>query len=554
MTDSSITKTVKIFMIKTLREYQRYSVDQIWERMREGVRNPLVVAPCGAGKSLMISSVIKEAIEQDPSVRILVLTHRKELLQQNEEELRGIMPLADTGFFSAGIGRKDTVQNIIFAGIQSIANAIDEFDAFDLVIIDECHLVPTSDGTRYQQVKASLIQKNEHTTFIGFTATPYRMDQGWLTDGDGALFDEIVADIPVQYLIDEGFLVPVHSREGDKKADLTGVKKTAGDFNLLQMAQAFETGGIIEAACAEIRNLAEDKRAWLIFTAKVDHAFEVRDDMRAHDIDAELITGETAKEDRDRIISDFKAGRLQCLVNVDVLTTGFNATIADCCVLLRATMSTAKYVQMVGRVMRTHEGKKDALLLDYGDNVMRHGPIDRVDPKRQSTGDGEAPAKKCPECKTIVHAACRECENCGYVFPKPDPNHGVRASKAAVLAAQEAPVWVDVLDLTFALHKKEGSPDSIRVTYACDGVKINEWICPEHGGFAGRVAASKLGQRWGISCQETYEALSALESTTTMPQKIKIKKRGNFWDIKSWSKEMQPRMVVEIDYNDDMQI
>lgn len=512
-----------------LRDYQRAAIDATYAYWKDGEgKHPLIVAPCGAGKSLMIGQFIKEAM-QYPDTRVLMLCHKKELLEQDERAVRQVWKDAPTGFFSAGVGRRDWDAPILFAGIQTFVNHVHKFQPFDLVIIDEAHLIPRSAQTQYGRTIQTLLQMRPSTRFVGFTATPYRLDSGLLHEGDGALFDGIAYDIPLRKLIDDGYLVEVVARGSESSADMTGVKRRMGEFVLKDMAEAF--ADVLEPACAEIIERGQDRRAWIVFCASIAHAEWVTAYMRGHNISAAMITGSTPKRERARLLDDFRAGQIRCMVNVDVLTTGFDAPICDMAALLRATDSAALYVQIVGRIMRTHPGKHDALLLDYGGNVMRHGPIDRITPSRPTEGDGDAPAKECPDCMAIVHASLRECPDCGYEFPPPEPKVEPRAYQGAVMAHQVEPQWVDVASVGYSLHNKPGKPPSVRINYYTPGLIsqcYSEWLLPEHGGYATQKTAVTVWGRYGFRCPATAAELIELLEDTQAPARIRIKQDGKY--------------------------
>ena len=507
-------------------DYQRAAIDSLYDYWGKEKGNPLIVAPCGAGKSLIIAFFIREAMGWY-NTRILILTHRMELLQQNEAELRGIWPDAPTGFYSAGIGRKDRTAPILFAGIQSVYNKLHQLDPFDLVLIDEAHLLPRKAQTQYGTAVETLRLMNPQTRYVGLTATPYRLDSGMLHRGDGALFDAITYEISVQRLIDEGKLCEVVGKRGAQEADLSGVHKRGGEFIPKEAAQAFDVPELTHKACAEIVHYGRHRKAWLIFASGVRHAEHVRDAIRAHGVNCEVVHGGIPKKERARLIEDFKSGRLRCLVNVDVLTIGFNAPICDMGVLLRATASTALYVQIVGRLMRTYPGKANALLLDYGGNVERHGPIDKVKPKAPTQGDGDAPAKACPDCHTLVHSSALECPDCGHVFPERQPRHDVTAYGGAIMSHQEAGQWISVDSVDYYRHRKEGKPDSVRVEYRCGLRTYKDWWLPEHKGIARTSTIKKLWAA-GAQCPSTTDELLDCAETLPQPESIYVKPDGKY--------------------------
>ena len=213
-----------------------------------------------------------------------------------------------------------------------------------------------------------------------------------------------------------------------------------------------------------------------------------------------------------------------------MLTTGFNVPHVDLIGIVRATESAGLYVQIVGRGTRLAPGKTDCLVLDYGDNVMRHGFIDKVKPKIKSkSDDGEAPCKECPSCQTIQHAAMRNCVTCGYDFPPPVLNHGNKAYSGAMISTQVQAEWVDVDDVGYSRWRKEGKPDSIRVTYYCGLIKVSEWLCPDHGGYAAERYIKRMAAL-GATATTTEEAITECD-TWIRPSKIKVKPNDKFYDI-----------------------
>lgn len=527
-------------MTLQLRDYQSDAIDGLydyWAAKRGD--NPLLIAPTGAGKSLLIAKIIEDALAF-PETRILMLTHVAELLKQNAEELVGMVPGVDMGFYSAGLGQKRLDRQVTFAGIQSIwQRAHDMIPAPDLVLIDEAHLVPKNSETRYGKFLADLKVCNPHVKVVGLTATPYRLDSGYLHKGKGALFDGIAYDIPVGMLMDRGYLSPVVSKGGARKIDLSNVHMRGGEFIESELAMAASDPELVKATVAEICQYGADRRSWLVFAAGVGHAEMIKSEMAAQGVVAEVITGSDNKTDRARKIEDFKAFRLRCLININVLTAGFNHPATDLVALVRATNSAGLYVQMVGRGTRLAPGKADCLVLDYGQNVERHGFIDavRVKDKTAGTGGGDAPVKECPACQELVSAGLRLCP-CGHLFPAPELNHGAHSYGGAILSSQATAEWVDVDSVSYTRHKKDGKPDSIRVVYQCGLKSISEWLCPDHGGYA----ASRYTARKSALCataDTTDEALAEAPTGWKIPGQIKIKPRKD-----------DPRYdeIVQLDY------
>ncbi len=530
-----------------LRPYQRATIDGLYNYWsdRKG-DNPIIVAPTGSGKSLIIAHLIKDAMSY-PGTRVLMLTHVKELIQQNADELLGLCPELkdDIGFYSASLKKKVLRKPITFAGIQSIhKRAYDMVPAPDLVIVDEAHLIPKTDGTRYNKFLADLRTCNPGVKVVGLTATPYRLDSGWLHEGENAIFDGIAYDIPVADLMEQGFLAPVISKSGVKTIDLSNVGKRGGEYIESELAKAASDPELVTETVAEIVRYGADRKAWLVFACGVNHAELLRAEFETHGIAADVVTGADSMGDRADKIERFRRGESKCLINVNVLTTGFNVPHVDLVAMVRATESTGLYIQIVGRGTRIAPGKENCLVLDYGDNVIRHGFIDKIKPKiKGQSQDGEAPTKKCPECLTVNHAAVKVCIDCGFQFPPPQFNHGTKAYSGAMISTQVNAEWVDVDDVGYSRWRKEGKPDSIRVTYYCGLIKVSEWLCPDHGGYAAE-RYTKRKPSLGATAMTTEEAMHECD-TWIKPRRIKVKPNDKFYDIVQLDYTQPKRLTAE---------
>jgi DNA repair protein RadD len=258
--------------------------------------------------------------------------------------------------------------------------------------------------------------------------------------------------------------------------------------------------------------LAEGRKSCLVFCAGVAHAETVLNLLREAGEDADLVTGDTLLPIRDEIIGRFKAGRLRWLVNVTVLTVGFDAPNVDCVAILRATLSPGLFYQMVGRGFRLAEGKQDCLVLDFGSNLDVHGPVDQIIAKdaRRPGEAGEAVVKKCPQCGDICFASIRFCPGCGHEFFTPKPRHDPTATDAAVLSSEVQVEEADVASVTYSKHVKRASsmeemdnpkPPTMRVDYHIGNMlTVSEWVCIEHEGFA----LAKAHLWWSARTHEAF--------------------------------------------------
>jgi DNA repair protein RadD len=517
-----------------LRPYQQSAIAAIYSYFEDKNGNPLVVIPTAGGKSLVMASFIDGVLKAWPDQRILIVTHVRELIAQNHAEMLGLWPEAPAGIYSAGLGRRDVEARILFAGIQSIHRRPAEIGHCDLILIDEAHLIPGKDNTMYRRFLDRMQRINPRVKVIGLTATPYRLDSGMLHEGDNALFSDIAYEVSVRDLIEDGYLSPLVSKQPDTKLDVTGVGSRGGEFIASDLQKAVDKDVITSAAVEEIIAYGKDRKSWLAFCSGISHATHVAEEFRRRGISCATIFGDTPEDERDRIIAEFKAGKIRALASMGVLTTGFNAPAVDLIAMLRPTKSAGLYVQMAGRGTRLAPGKQDCLVLDFAGNVKRHGPIDLVKPKRPGSGDGEAPVKVCPDCDSIVAAAALECPDCGFIFPARQVKVAPTASTLAVLSSAKArrPEWLQVNDVTYHRHDKQGGRPSLKVTYQCGLARHTEWICLEHTGYPRSKAEMWWRERApGVPVPRSVDAALALTNRLRSPSHISVHPSGNYTEI-----------------------
>lgn len=514
----------------TPRYYQREAVDSIYRYFQFNTGNPLISAATGSGKSVMIALFASEVIQQWPDQRFMVLAHVKELLQQNAEKL---IHLCDDdisiGIYSAGLKKRDTEHQIICGGIQSVYRRPFEFGKIDLLIIDEAHLVSLENDTMYQTFIAKMKIANPYLKVIGFTATPYRMKTGVLTEGENAIFTDIIYETDIKKLIEEGYLSNLITKGGVQEISREGLHKRGGELIESEVSERMKS--VTEAAVEEICHYMLDRKKGLVFCATVEDSYIVREMLKEEQgFSAEVIESNTSDDDRDLYLQQFKRGELDFLVNKGVLTTGIDVPDIDLIAMLMATESPGLYSQILGRGLRIAPGKDNCLVLDYGGNVDRHGPVDEIrisGKKLVSAEPGEAPVKKCPQCNTHNHAAVRMCIECGYVFPIDDgPKHSDKASSAEIISGQLEPAPHDVSSWEWYLHEKPGKPPSVRVEYFCGLKKHKQWLCFEHGG----IARAKAVDMWRLFSEDptpntTDEALDYFTDHLkhTPPKRIIVK-------------------------------
>ena len=518
-----------------LRPYQSEAIDATLRYFKEHDGNPLIVLPTGTGKSVVIAEFCRQVLGSWPDTKILVITHVRELIRQNHDELKTLWPEAPAGINSAGLKRREYDPSIVFCGIQSVHNKASQFTKVDLVLIDECHLCPRKANTMYQRFLKNLKTMNPHVRVIGLTATPYRLDSGVLHSGDDALFDAIAYEAELKDMVEAGYLTKLVSKQPKTRLDVTGVGTRGGEFIPGELERAVDKLDVNEAVVQEIIAYGENRQSWLIFCAGVSHATHIAELIRSHGIDCATIFGDTPDAERDQIVADFKARKIRAIASMGVLTTGFNAPAVDMLALLRPTQSTGLYIQIMGRGMRNFTDKPDCLVLDFAGNIARHGPVDRVNPKkpRKSTGEGVAPTKDCPKCQSIVFAGCAECPDCGYVWPPKEPEIEHTATTLPVMSAEAPSQWIPVNSVAYRQHVKPGSPNSMRVEYRSGLAVYREWVCFDHKGYAKDKALKWWRRRMnapGILPNTTAEALGKADALIK-PTEIRVRKNGKYTEI-----------------------
>ncbi|YCO05455.1 DEAD/DEAH box helicase [Vibrio sp. VNB-15] len=384
----------------TLRPYQADSVKAVIHYFRKHTTPSVIVLPTGAGKSLVIAELARLA-----KGRVLVLAHVKELVEQNHAKYEGYD--LKGSIFSAGLGRKETDQQVVFASVQSVVRNLDSFkNQFSLLVIDECHRVPDDKDSSYQKVITHLRELNPGIKVLGLTATPYRLGMGWIyqyhTRGqvrteEPRFFRDCIFELPIRYLLDENFLTPARMMDAPvlsydfsqlKPANTGRYKEAEMDMVIDKAKRA--TPQIVE----QIIQYAKERKGVMVFAATVRHAQEIHGLLPEGE--TSIVIGDTPTPERDAIIQSFKNREIKYLVNVSVLTTGFDAPHVDLIAILRPTESVSLYQQIVGRGLRLSEGKTECLVLDYAGNSYDLYQPEVGDPKPDS--NSEIITIPCPAC------------------------------------------------------------------------------------------------------------------------------------------------------------
>jgi len=501
----------------TLRPYQEDVKTAVYDHLRSRQDNPCAVVPTAGGKTPIMASICKDAVGLWGG-RVLVLAHVKELLEQTAEKLSVVCPEIGFGIYSAGLKRRDTDHPVIIASIQSVYKRACELDRFDLILIDEAHLISPDSESMYQHFLADARIINPEVRIVGFTATPYRLKSGSICTVEGIL-NQICYEVGVRELIRDGFLCPLISKAGRVKVDTSELHIRGGEFITDEVEALMDKDSLVQSAVSEIIQYTTDRNACLIFASSIQHGKHIVDVLAdEHGVECGFVCGETPSIERDLTLARFKTGKLKYLCNVNVLTTGFDAPHIDCVALVRPTMSPGLFYQMVGRGFRLHPSKESCLVLDFGGNVLRHGPVDDIRITTNDRGDGKAPAKECPECRALIATGFSSCPQCGFVFPPPDrKQHDPKASEAGILSGQVTTTKYQVEDAYYGMHSKRGAdesaPRTLRVDYRIGWHDYkSEWVCFEHEGYARQKAIAWWRKRSDDPVPDTVDrALKIIE-------------------------------------------
>ena len=564
-----------------LRDYQQQAVQAVLVHFRRHPEPAVLVLPTGAGKSLVIAELARLA-----KGRVLVLAHVKELVEQNHAKYchYGL----DAAVYSASLNRKETASKVVFASVQSVSRNLQDFaEQYSLLVIDECHRVSEDYNSSYLKVIRALQQQNPQLKVLGLTATPYRLGSGWIyqyhTRGmvrttEPRFFTYCIFDLPIRHLLSEAYLTPAILLDAPVLCyDFQGLTPGSGgyfkeqDLDLRISQQQRATPQII----AQVMQQAQSRRSVMIFAATTRHAEEIQSYLPADQ--SALILGSTPQAERDRLLLQFKQQELKYLVNVAVLTTGFDAPHVDLIAILRPTESVTLYQQIVGRGLRLSPGKQDCLVLDYAGNRFNLEQPDigelRPDPAaelvtvpcplcgffnsfwgktdergivlehygRRCQGyqpdeqDNPQPCgyrfkcKFCPDCGAENDIAARQCSDCGLVLVDPD-----KKLKEALALKDALVLYIDRMQLSS--HQKDGKT-SLKVSYfSADDTELAEfWSLQSKAQkqkFLQQFIPAHLIDRHRPFTASTVTAVLKEQHRLAPPAALIARKDGRFWRIR----------------------
>lgn len=541
------------------RDYQHDAHGKLWSYFETDDGNPLVLMPTGTGKSLIPAMFIQSMFALYPGSRCMMATHVETLIEQNFAKLVEAWPAAPAGIFSAGLGRRDAHLPITFGGVQSMYDKAVIFGRIDILFIDEAHLVSPKEAGMYAQLIEALKAINPKLKIIGLTATGWRTDNGPLVGG--GIFTDVAVDMTTleawNWFVDVGYLAPLVSKRTQLHIDADGVPMLGGEYNMRRLEEHVDKIHITRQAVEELLWWAdqENRNCWMVFATGVNHCEHIVEVMQEYGIDAVAIHSKS-KNPGD-LIRDFKAGRYRAAVSMNKLTTGVDIPQIDLIGVMRHTMSSSLWVQMLGRGTRPvfapgwnlHNWQErlraiaasvkpnGCRVCDFARNTENLGPInDPIVPERRKKGKGgrtgKAPIKICAKCLEHNHPSARFCKACEDEFPLNVYMDGVSSDldvmvRAPVLQPDPVVELLDVVNVTYNVHNKKNKPTSLRVSYFCKGTgnmprMFSEYICLEHHGPARDRAERWWRERCGTVTPDTVARAIDQRDKLRIPQRIRV--------------------------------
>lgn len=519
-----------------LRPYQVTALENIWKAL-QCEQAVLLEAACSAGKTLLFSKIIQRLLAENPSFRVLILMDREILVTQTREKILKLAPelALNVGIVCASVSNTKILdRKITIASRQSLSNQLDKFSPVNLIVIDECHLmsVPHEDdgdddldqfGTIIQTLKGY----NSKTRLLGVTATPYRLNSGYIygtknIKGSQPYFSDVHHRITVSELQAIGFLAPLVGKTihaDGMEAQLDGIRVTAGEYNLLDLSNLMTRSIHINSAVEAWKAHALDRKKTIAFCVTIAHAEKLSEAFSKAGIPSIAIHSEQDDLTGYANMQALHNGDGKVFCSVGKLTTGMDVVDIDCIIMARPTKSAALYKQMLGRGQRIAHGKTDCLVLDLVGNNNEFGTdLDRIKVKYKETPSSESVpiVKTCPQCEATLHPAVRICPDCQYEFISEEALEAEAAALKDVEYGIRPPVEMYVSEMFVSAHvaKKTGKT-LLRVRLVLGEftqTDTNLWLCFPDDGYTG-YAVQKGRDLWtALTCGITDYPMSVAEA------------------------------------------
>lgn len=471
------------------RQYQDEVFEAVFDHLFNHEGNGVVAAPGGVGKSHMMNRIIKHLVTKWQGTRVLSLVHDAKVIKQNHDAMLKFWKNAPVGIYSSGLKRRDTLHPILYCGIQSVAKRAEQLGAFNIIFVDECDLLSPKEETLYQKLIAKCKEMNPKVRVLGFTATPYRLGTGCLTNLD--LWDRIIIDLTAtdrfNWFVDNGYLSPLVTKKAAVEIDVTNIRMKGGEFDDKEMQEAADTEELNRAVVEECIRYGSDRNHWLVFASGVKHGHKLAKLFNARGVPTIMLSGEDSMDEREAGEKAFRAGEYRCLVNVGLYGRGWDFPALDMLAWARATQSVALWVQGCVRLTRTSPEKENGLVLDFAGNTRRLGPVnDPIVPAARRKGDqvkGEAPVKECPECHSYLHTRTMVCPDCGYVFPPPSTIRKTAAEDDIMRKTKDTNPVIEefyVLGIRYKPTISKSGKYYLKITYSVGTASFHEAMWFDH--------------------------------------------------------------------------
>lgn len=543
-----------------LRDYQKKAVDTLYNELQSNL-NALFQGPCGCGKTIVFSHLIKQFLQEFPAFRVLILTDVEVIISQTRDKLIKVAPelMRDIGIVCASISdTKQLHKRITIASRQSLINHLGRFEPVQLLIVDEVHAVDIPQEGKEPDQFGTIINKlreyNPNMRLLGFSATPYRLNQGHIygdknSPGSMPYFPELTHKITVEELQREGHLVPLVGKiaaPDDMKELLSNVGTIAGEYNLGRLDDLMSQPVHIDSAVKVWQEHAGDRKKTLAFCVSIKHAELLAEAFNEAGVPAMAIHSDLDDMTNYARMKALNDGTARVFTSVAKLTKGLDVTDIDCILMTRPTKSTALYIQCLGRGARPAEGKTDCYVIDMVGNGHEHG-TDLDKPKVRWNRGGKkgkkATSKECPQCAADLHPACRVCPECGYAYPAKDFGDSDTPDMVDAEYGAQPPVEMKVVGMFVDSHYNEAkAKELIRVRLELETgqsykpfISASLWLClPDY--YLGYAVTNSI-KRWkemasGEFPQSVSEALNRKGEMLT-PDFAMVDISGRWPEIKS---------------------
>ena len=481
------------------------------------------------------------------------MAHREILVRQAYEKLVKVWPEAElqVGLACAGASSRVEVDRpVVIGSPQTLCNRLGEMPPVHLLIIDECHRVPSADRpSQYRELIQRLEAYYPQLRVLGVTATPFRLGHGFIhgrrcKPGARNWWPRLHYQVSMAELIEAGFLAPYRALEAlDIEADLARLKRTGGDYNQGQLEAVMTRPVHIDGAVEAYRRWGEGRQHVVVFCVSIRHAELVAEAFAAAGLASGVVHSELPRARRMETLERFESGRLQVVANVGVLTEGWDSAAVDCLLLCRPTLSPALYVQIVGRGLRTCPGKADLLILDLSGNCRQHGdpndPHVRVPDGKKQPEDQANRFKACPQCQHLLPPAARVCSYCGHAWPEDELVDA--GAPLDMRALSWTPQRIKVLAWSVDLHRSLRGHVMLRLDI--DGqnggppLRVSHYLDIE--GASGLFARGKARETWLLLAGSKPPASLAeamdRRGEIKLPPRVMIKRNGKYLNVVRWN-------------------